>query len=612
MGRILLVVRLINRDLRRHPGQAALLLVVIAAATTILTLGLALTGVTSNPWNTTRAAAAGPDIVARTQNHGTPDDLATLTHAPGVAGATGPYPVTAADLRAGDLRVVVNVEGRDTRAAAIDQPYVTAGSWVRPGGAVVERGLAEALGVHPGETITLAGQSFRVAGIAVTGAWPSYPLETPGLIWVTQPDVRQLTQPGSTLFHTLNLRLTKPNAAPAFVAAHTTNDVSALSWQDIRDQDATLVGLVHLVVEVGSWLLGLLAVSSLAVLVGARMADQARRVGLLKAVGATPRLVAAILLAEYLAVALAAAAIGLATGWLAAPLLTSPGAGLVGAPNPPSVTPSTVAIVVAVAVGIAGAATLVPALRAARTSTIQALTNPSHPPRRRSRLIALSAHLPVPLLLGLRLAARRPRRTVLSAASLAITVAMIVVAITIQRNLSASNLQLGATEYLPHNAIAGRINQITLVLAAGLVILAAINAIFITWATIIDSRRPAALARAFGATPRQVSAGLSAAQLVPALAAALLGIPAGLGLFAAVITAVSTGSTPHRPATRMVLGCCDTGHPDRGRRPHRHPRPHRRAPTRGPGTTRGPEPVTARPSIGYCYNTRMLLHVTCR
>lgn len=126
---------------------------------------------------------------------------------------------------------------------------------------------------------------------------------------------------------------------------------------------------------------------------------------------------------------------------------------------------------------IAGAATLVPALRAARTSTIQALTNPSHPPRRRSRLIALSAHLPVPLLLGLRLAARRPRRTVLSAASLAITVAMIVVAITIQRNLSASNLQLGATEYLPHNAIAGRINQITLVLAAGLVILAAINAI---------------------------------------------------------------------------------------------------------------------------------------
>jgi putative ABC transport system permease protein len=195
-------------------------------------------------------------------------------------------------------------------------------------------------------------------------------------------------------------------------------------------------------------------------------------------------------------------------------------------------------------VGIAGAATLVPALRAARTSTIQALTNPSHPPRRRSHLIALSAHLPVPLLLGLRLAARRPRRTVLSAASLAITVAMIVVAITIQRNLSASNLQLGATEYLPHNAIAGRINQITLVLAAGLVILAAINAIFITWATIVDSRRPAALARAFGATPRQVSAGLSAAQLVPALAAALLGIPAGLGLFAAVITAVSTGSTP--------------------------------------------------------------------
>jgi putative ABC transport system permease protein len=40
-----------------------------------------------------------------------------------------------------------------------------------------------------------------------------------------------------------------------------------------------------------------------------------------------------------------------------------------------------------------------------------------------------------------------------------------------------------------------------------------------------------ALARALGATPRQVGAGLTTAQLLPGLAAACVGIPAGLMLY---------------------------------------------------------------------------------
>ena len=67
-----------------------------------------------------------------------------------------------------------------------------------------------------------------------------------------------------------------------------------------------------------------------------------------------------------------------------------------------------------------------------------------------------------------------------------------------------------------------------------LVTLAAVNAIFITWATALDARRSSALARALGATPEQVSAGLSASQVLPAIAGAIMGIPAGLALLAAV------------------------------------------------------------------------------
>jgi ABC-type antimicrobial peptide transport system permease subunit len=62
-------------------------------------------------------------------------------------------------------------------------------------------------------------------------------------------------------------------------------------------------------------------------------------------------------------------------------------------------------------------------------------------------------------------------------------------------------------------------------------VLAAINAVFITQATVLDAQRASALARAFGTTPRQVTAGLCVAQMLPALAGVILGIPAGLGLY---------------------------------------------------------------------------------
>ena len=64
MGKILLACRLVARDLRHRPGQAVLLLLAITAATATLTLALVLHGVTSQPYEQTRAATSGPDVVA--------------------------------------------------------------------------------------------------------------------------------------------------------------------------------------------------------------------------------------------------------------------------------------------------------------------------------------------------------------------------------------------------------------------------------------------------------------------------------------------------------------------------------------------------------------------
>src|SRR5215470_3796034 len=568
MGRILLVCRLAARDLRRHRAQAALLLLAITAAAATLTLGLALHGVTSQPYQQTRAATNGPDVVAylpviHQPGHrpGPPAQATALTRAPGVTGHSGPYPLAAAILRVHGITAGVEAEGRDQAPAAVDQSKLTAGTWARPGGVVLERTFAEALGTGAGARITLNGRPFTVAGIAVTAANPPYPNlcyasgggcygnfsgQLPGrnigLIWMTTPDASKLaTSANPVSAYVLSLRLTDPARAQAFASRysaavpglHPFGPVSLATWQGIAAADGLLVQDEQQVLAPGAWLLGLLAVASVAVLVGGRMAEHTRRTGLLKAVGGTPGLVAAALLAENLILALIAAAAGLVAGWLAAPLLTNPGAALVGTPGAPSLTLLIAAEVVGVALAVALAATLIPAIRAARTSTIRALADAARLPRRRALLIRTSRRLPVPLLLGLRLVARRPRRALLTAASIAVTVAGIVAVLAF--HATADERKFGGSSGLA-NPVAIRDEQMLLVLTVMLLTLAVLNAVFTAWATVLDARRASALARALGASPRQVSAGLAAAQVIPALPGALLGVPLGIGLFATANT----------------------------------------------------------------------------
>ncbi len=562
MGRLLLVSRLAARDLRRRPIEGALLLLAIMGATTTLTLGLALHGVTDKPYQKTRETTAGPDVVASAdaappELGGQPANLAglrALAKARGVTRSSGPYPVVWTTLKADGETVNVRAEGRDTAPAPVDRPKLTEGSWVRPGGVVVEAAFADALGVDEGDSITLNGHTFRVVGVAVTAAAAPYPDSClgfcglspgdAGLVWLTQADARSLASDARSLSYVSYLKLADPAAAPSFVAEHNppanarpgTRPSDAPPpvlqyWQSISEQSAQLVKTQRRVVLTGAWLLGLLAVASVAVLVGGRMADQIRRVGLLKAVGGTPRLVAAVLLAEYVVVALLAAAAGLAVGRLTAPLLIEGSAGMLGRAAPPPLTVSTVGLVTAVALGVAVAATFVPAVRAARISTIRALNDSARAPGRTAWLIALSARLPVPLLLGLRAAARRPRRAILGVISIAISVSGVVAALTAHAQLNVDHPGTGSAL---GSFRADRLDQVLLLITITLVALAAVNAIVITWATALDARHSSALARALGATPEQVSAGLSAAQVLPALVGAALGIPGGIALFAAV------------------------------------------------------------------------------
>ncbi len=176
-GRALLLGRLAASDLRHHVAQAVLLVVAIAAATTVLTLACALNGVNSNPYQQTKAATKGPDVVAQSGNDPytsvtSSADLAALValnHAKGVAAHSGPYPIVGDTgpvgpvMRSAGIVTSVEVEGREPGVAAVDQPKVTDGTWIRPGGVVIERSFAEAANLRLGQTITLNGHPFRVS-----------------------------------------------------------------------------------------------------------------------------------------------------------------------------------------------------------------------------------------------------------------------------------------------------------------------------------------------------------------------------------------------------------------------------------------------------------------
>jgi putative ABC transport system permease protein len=124
--------------------------------------------------------------------------------------------------------------------------------------------------------------------------------------------------------------------------------------------------------------------------------------------------------------------------------------------------------------------------------------------------------------------ARRPRRAQLAIASVAIAVATLIATLMLRHSTIlgvkvAGNILAAARQ--------ANLDHVGNVLSIILVVIAAINVLFTTWATVLDAQRPTALARSLGATPGQITGGLASAQLLPALVAVIIGIPAGMVLY---------------------------------------------------------------------------------
>lgn len=542
MGHLFLIGRLVLRDMRRRPGEAVVFLLAVTITSTSLTLGLATGNAVDTGYEKTRAATAGPDITVVTTAADPSGLAAGLADTPGVTEQADPVFAFDTYIKAHGRSAHSAVEGRDaSQDAAVDQPLVTSGTWVRPGGAVLERGFAKALGVRVGDRVTVGGRDYPVVGTAISAATPVYPWsdnaqgpgpsDFGGRMWLTSADTRGAAGDASGV-HLIHLKLDDPSATQHWMdttfAERSEADgwVNAHDWQGVLKTDQAMIKHIQPALVVGGWLLAVAAMVTLAALATARAVRDNRRAALLKAVGAGPATVTAALLAQYLLLTLLATAIGLTAGTLAAPRLVDPSAGLLNTVGPPDSGTVAAAVLLAAVVAVTGA--LRPALRAARTCTADALADPAHLPVRRPRRPAVTAYLPTSLLLGTRLLARRPGRAVLAGAGVAATTLMVTALLTWHTELAT---RPDFTQFGPIGVRADQTGQVLLAVTLALVAMSALNTVLLGLSAAAAARPTLSVARTLGATPGQVVAALCVAQLLPAVPGVAAGIPAGLGLY---------------------------------------------------------------------------------
>ena len=464
MGKLLLVYRLALKDLRHRAAQAILLLLAIAAGAATLTLGLALHGTTDNPYARTRAATNGPDVVAhrhhrrresrrprhrrqpgrtRWQRPGRPGRPRTPGERRRCGGAqrTVPGHLDGAPQRAhhrkrrGRRPRLHALTRRSTQAAArqLDPPRRRGrrGRVRRaPSASTSATGSPSAASPSTWSASRSPPPSrpTRTPAPPKAASWPTQVADhNPGLIWATQADTTQIARHRRTRRVLPEPETRRPrDRSDAFAARYNTDTSPTapylLSWQQIRDGDAQTLARVRQV---------LLARQLAARAAGARQRGRAGRRSDGRAdpprgpgQGGRRHTVAGRRRAavEHVLVALVRRRPG------AGRRMAGRAADRQSGRRPARRRGRTLAD------RRHGRAPWSPSRwpwrswrrscpRSAphvRAPSPHSTTRPARP-RRRASAIRLTAHLPAPLLLGARLAVRRPRRLLLNALSIAVT-----------------------------------------------------------------------------------------------------------------------------------------------------------------------------------------------
>jgi ABC-type antimicrobial peptide transport system permease subunit len=274
-----------------------------------------------------------------------------------------------------------------------------------------------------------------------------------------------------------------------------------------------------------------------AILVGARASQQHRELGLLKAVGLTPRQVTAVFALEAAALGLIAVVIGFAIGTVLAPRLASPSAETLLGSTTVSTSPWHLLAAAVPVLLILAAGARSSTRRSTRFSVLQSIQAGAVTPASRSLVarVVSAVPVPVPLALGLNDLFARRHRALRLAGAIALTGAAIVFALSMKATLDAQP--------------AGEVSDVTVelpvlvyTLDAVLVLIAATTLVAIALLSVRERIRDYGVLKTVGLTPGQIASSLVSAHAVLAVAAAVLSIPIGIALYLGLFQ-ISGGDT---------------------------------------------------------------------
>ncbi|MFI9360894.1 FtsX-like permease family protein [Kitasatospora sp. NPDC053057] len=463
--------KVVRAGVGRKRVQTLVMVLTTMMSVTACILALGLVVAAQGPYERSFADQHGAHLnVLYDQTKASPAQLAAAAHAPGVTASAGPLPAVTVQPRsgpdtkippAGSLLPPMTLVGR-TQNGPMDDLRITKGRWIAGPGEVVFLDGHSPLAV--GDSVQfpdLPGHpTLKVVGLAASVSWSADG-------WVAPEQVAGLTAPGTTPAAQYLYRFAhagsdaETEADHAAIAAAVPNGAitKATTYRPARQEaNRTASTFVPFVTAFG--VLGLaMSVLIIGVVVSGAVSAATRRIGILKSLGFTPAQVAR----AYVGQALIPAGVGTALGVFGGNLLSVPVLGMAHKALRGGLLgiPIWVDVVVAVAAlaAVVGTA-LVPALRAGRLRTVEALAiGRTAPGAKRaaaggaasgagavgllSRVQNLISRLPVPraLSLGLSSPLNRPGRSATTAA--AVVLGTVGVTLCVGLTLSLGSLQDG-------------------------------------------------------------------------------------------------------------------------------------------------------------------------
>jgi putative ABC transport system permease protein len=540
----LMLVRLAFAGIRSRLLGSALTIVIAASSVGTIVLALEVRSSGIDPWRQTFAAANGAHVLASVPSEA---DAVAIGELPGVTERSAPlaHVLTSTGPRSNELVQLA----APSRPPVVNTPLRTSGSPPRDDGVVLERSLARALDLEVGDTLRVTrwggGPTVElpVLGTAVVPSQARYPRSKPGLAWVTPTTLARVEPDRSAWRWSEAVRLADPSASSAFAAraaavlapASAPGEISFETWQAQRDLALGDAQGTQVIVTMFTVLLLIVAFVVVGILVGARASEQHRQVGILKAVGFTPRQVGIVFALESVVLGAVAAVLGFALGATLAPRLAEPSVQtLIGSPTI-AADPWHILVACAVVLPVLFAGAVTSTRRSTRLTAVEAIrAGTVSPPRSR---IARGLRLLLPLTAGLGLndLLARGRRAFLLAAAIALTGAMAVTALSLDATLDAQRTR-EASDF------PDELHILVYTLDTVLLVITATTLVAVALLSVRERIRDYAVLEAIGFTPGQIISTVIGSLTALAMLASLVAIPLGIGLYLALYT-ISSGAS---------------------------------------------------------------------